>query len=83
MLTNDEILRAFTDAQAGHTVQSHLLAIGRAIEAKVLEKQHQPYTEGKTCRTCWHLDSDARHEPCSGCRDFARWAAPESSVKPL
>lgn len=26
-----------------------------------------------TCRTCAHLVSDARDEPCATCRDFGKW----------
>lgn len=35
------------------------------------------YEQGKTCRTCVHLDTDPKQDPCAGCRDFARWCGPD------
>ena len=72
MLTNEEIYRVVDNVPI---TQQYVLAVARAIEAKVLEK-HQAFEQGKTCRTCAHLDSDPRHEPCAGCRDFARRTGP-------
>lgn len=42
LLTDDEILAAITDAPLGDTVRGHLLAIGRSIEAKTLERRWPP-----------------------------------------
>jgi hypothetical protein len=39
MLTDDEILNAISDAPMGQGAQSFVLAVGRAIEAKLLERE--------------------------------------------
>lgn len=43
-----------------------LRAAGLHASADALERK-------MTCRTCVHLDTDARSNPCATCRDFERW----------